>query len=77
MAKKAKKDLSFVIRCSHCFEHDFRLDDVTPEEKIKYYTDTPMKNATPAGHRSTAGKLRESGKRESTGLKQNESTDQK
>ncbi|CDW91627.1 UNKNOWN [Stylonychia lemnae] len=43
MAKKAKKDINFIIRCPHCFENDFKLHDVNQEEKVKFYTDTPFK----------------------------------
>ena len=50
MAKKAKKDIKFVIRCSHCFENEFRLDDVDHTQKIKHYTDTPMKYTTTRNH---------------------------
>ena len=45
MAKKSKTDENFVIKCSHCFEEDFRLNDVDPDDKLKHYTDTPFKNA--------------------------------
>lgn len=44
MARKAKKDIKFVIKCSHCLEDDFKLDDVNEEDKLKFYTDTPFKN---------------------------------
>jgi hypothetical protein len=52
MAKKAKKNKNFVIKCSHCLETEFRLNDVKPEEKIKFYTDTPFKFTlfSPGGH---------------------------
>jgi len=52
MAKKAKKDRLFIIKCSHCFETDFKLNDVLPDDKIKYYTDTPYKlgHITPGGN---------------------------
>ena len=43
LAKRAKKDPSFVITCCHCFEEDYRLVDVDKEKPIKYYTDTPFK----------------------------------
>lgn len=43
MAKKAKKETTFVIKCPHCLEDDFKLHDVDPSDKIKYYTDTPFK----------------------------------
>lgn len=43
LAKKAKKDSNFIIRCSHCMEEDYRLNDVDPTDPIKYYTDTPCK----------------------------------
>lgn len=44
MARKAKQDKAFVIKCSHCFEIDFKLEDVKPEDTVKYYTDTPFKH---------------------------------
>jgi len=52
MAKRAKKDRHFIIKCSHCFETDFKLHDVKPEDKVKYYTDTPFKlgRITPGGN---------------------------
>lgn len=43
MAKKAKKDLNFIIRCPHCLENEFKLNDVNHEDKLKFYTDTPFK----------------------------------
>ena len=43
MAKKAKKNKQFVIKCSHCFQDDFKLEDVKPEDKVKFYTDSPFK----------------------------------
>ena len=43
MAKKAKKDTNFIIRCPHCFENDFKLNDVNQNDKVKFYTDTPFK----------------------------------
>lgn len=43
MAKKAKKDKSFVIKCAYCFVDDYRLEDVNKEESVKYYTDSPLK----------------------------------
>lgn len=43
MAKRAKKVKTFVIKCSHCLESDFRLTDVNPEDTVKFYTDTPFK----------------------------------
>lgn len=43
LAKRAKKDANFVIRCSHCMEDDYRLNDVDPTAPVKFYTDTPMK----------------------------------
>lgn len=43
MAKKAKADKNFIIRCSHCFEDDFKLEDIKLEDKVKYYTDSPIK----------------------------------
>ena len=45
MAKRAKRNKGFVIRCSHCFESDFRLADVNPSDEVKYYTDTPFKQS--------------------------------
>ena len=52
MAKKAKKDREFVIRCSHCLVIDFKLTDVKPDDKVKIYTDTPFKLGifTPGGN---------------------------
>lgn len=41
LAKRAKKDINFVIRCTHCMENDYRLNDVDPIAPIKFYTDTP------------------------------------
>lgn len=43
MVKQTKKDSSFVIKCSHCLNDDFKLDDVNHEDEIKFYTDTPFK----------------------------------
>jgi len=43
MAKRAKSNKEFVIKCSHCLETDFKLNDVSPSDKIKFYTDTPFK----------------------------------
>lgn len=43
MAKRAKRDREFIIRCAHCLEEDFKLTDVGPEETVKHYTDTPFK----------------------------------
>lgn len=48
MAKKAKKDPEFVIRCTHCMTDDYRLSDVDPTSPVKIYTDTPKKFSTPA-----------------------------
>jgi C4-type Zn-finger protein len=45
MAKRAKKHKQFVIKCAHCLECDFKLNDVNPDEQLKYYTDTPFKQA--------------------------------
>jgi hypothetical protein len=45
LAKKAKKDFNFTIRCSHCMEEDFRLQDVDLTAAVKFYTDTPNKLA--------------------------------
>ena len=50
MAKKAKSDVKFVIKCPHCFEDDFKLEDVKPEVEIKIYTDTPYKHAKTQQH---------------------------
>lgn len=50
MAKKAKKDPKYIIRCTHCMTEDYKLVDVDPEEQVKWYTDTPAKfNKTPMG----------------------------
>lgn len=43
MAKRAKKDTAFVIRCSYCQVDDYRLEDVKEEDTIKHYTDSPFK----------------------------------
>ena len=43
MAKRAKKDHKFVIRCTHCMTEDYRLYDVQPTDQVKHYTDTPAK----------------------------------
>lgn len=43
MAKRAKRNKEFVIKCAHCSEIDFKLNDVLPEDKIKVYTDSPLK----------------------------------
>lgn len=45
MARKAKNDRNFIIKCSHCFEVDFKLEDVKQEDTVKFYTDTPFKHA--------------------------------
>ena len=49
MARKAKMDKNFIIKCSHCFEVDFKLEDVKNEDTVKYYTDTPFKYARTRG----------------------------
>jgi len=49
MAKRTKKDKKFVIKCSHCFSDDFKLDDVKPDDELKFYTDTPFKCTRTAG----------------------------
>lgn len=43
MVRKTKKDVSFVIRCSHCLRDDFKLNDVNGEDEVKFYSDTPFK----------------------------------
>ena len=43
MAKKAKKEPKFVIRCTHCMTEDYRLFDSVPSETVRVYTDTPAK----------------------------------
>lgn len=58
MAKRAKKNKEFVIRCAHCLESDFRLTDVKPDEKIKYYTDTPFKKPFVSPNASSAAKVK-------------------
>jgi len=50
MANKAKNDVGFVIKCPHCFEVDFKLEDVKPEKEIKIYTDTPYKQSKTTPH---------------------------
>lgn len=44
MAKKAKKDHKYTIRCTHCMKDEYKLLDVDPRDKIKVYTDTPAKH---------------------------------
>ena len=43
MAKKAKRDKEFVIKCWHCLTDKYRLEDVNLDDPVKYYTDTPLK----------------------------------
>lgn len=43
MAKKAKKDPYYKIRCAYCAEDDFKLNDVDYAATIRHYTDTPAK----------------------------------
>lgn len=43
MAKKAKKDYKFIIRCTHCMTDEYKLQDVDPSDRVKTYTDTPAK----------------------------------
>ena len=61
MAKKAKKDSGFVIRCSYCIIDDFRLEDVKEEATVKHYTDSPFKlvkvDSTQAANVTSAFKL--------------------
>ena len=47
LAKKAKRDSEFVIRCTHCMTDDYKLNDVDPSSPLKLYTDTPKKFRTP------------------------------
>ena len=47
LARKAKKDVDYVIRCTHCMTDDYKLNDVDPQAPIKLYTDTPRKYMTP------------------------------
>lgn len=58
MARRAKKHKDFIIKCSHCFESEFKLFDVNPDDPIKYYTDTPFKMArlTPSAAKGSAAK---------------------
>jgi hypothetical protein len=49
MANKARNDKNFIIKCSHCFADDFKLEDVKHEDKVKFYTDTPFKYAKTKG----------------------------
>jgi hypothetical protein len=58
MAKRAKRDREFVIRCAHCLEEDFKLTDVSPEETVKHYTDTPFKGRRKASSSSLATPVR-------------------
>jgi hypothetical protein len=61
MAKKAKKDSGYIIRCSYCIIDDFRLEDVKEEAEIKHYTDSPFKlvkvTAADTGNGPSAFKL--------------------
>lgn len=43
MAKKAKTTPSYVIRCVHCMQDEFKLSDVNLNDPPKDYTDTPAK----------------------------------
>ena len=43
MAKQAKKDPKYIIRCAYCAEDDFKLRDVDQAAKVRLYTDTPAK----------------------------------
>ena len=43
MAKRAKASTQYVIYCPHCKANDFKLDDVRPEDEVKFYSDTPFK----------------------------------
>ena len=43
MAKRAKKDKKFIIRCTFCLVDDYRLEDVKIEDTVKIYTDSPFK----------------------------------
>lgn len=43
MAKHAKMQPSYVIRCVHCTTDDFRLEDVDLSGTPREYTDTPAK----------------------------------
>ena len=49
MARKAKNNKAFVIKCSHCFVSEFKLEDVKPGDPVKIYTDTPFKFETTKG----------------------------
>ncbi len=46
MIKKAIKEPSYEIKCAHCLTDDFELSDVKLSEKVKFYTDTPLRNMT-------------------------------
>jgi hypothetical protein len=43
MAKTAKKDPKYTIRCAYCAEDDFKLHDVDKAADVRQYTDTPAK----------------------------------
>jgi len=43
MAKAAKKDPKYTIRCAYCAQDDFKLYDVDMEAEVRQYTDTPAK----------------------------------
>ena len=45
-AKRAQNDEKYIIKCSHCYKDNFKLEDIDPNldnRDIKYYTDTPFK----------------------------------
>lgn len=43
MAKTAKKDPKYTIRCAYCAQDDFKLFDVDIDAEVRQYTDTPAK----------------------------------
>jgi hypothetical protein len=46
MLTKAVKEESYKVRCAHCLEENFELKDVLLSEKVKIYTDTPLRHMT-------------------------------
>ena len=51
---EAKKEVTYVIKCPHCLEDDFKLDDVDPTAVPKHYTDTPARHGVLAKNKSPA-----------------------
>ena len=53
--KEFDQDSKHETRCPHCFETAFVLRDVLSTDKIKYYTDTPLKFMTNKAPLSSRG----------------------